>query len=117
MVLRLVWFNRLGPLSEVSDLFKTLVLAPIDDRVRGWVVLWSVQSEDTWALTMEDPLYPLTIVVMFLLGLTGVTVLPWLKTASDAEAQQEPGTDPDPSLIASGRPTAGAWHRSSPHVC
>jgi hypothetical protein len=36
---------------------------------------------------MENPLYPLALVVMLLLGLTGVTVLPRLKTTSDAEEE------------------------------
>ena len=82
----------------------------------GWVVLWSVQSEDTWALTMEDPLYPLTIVVMMLLGLTGVAVLPWLKTASDAEAQQVPGTDLAP-MFASIRPPHSRCLAPGPAPC
>lgn len=53
----------------------------------GWVAFLSLQPENRWPPAMDNPLYPLIIVVMLLLGLTGVTVLPQLKTASDAEEQ------------------------------
>lgn len=53
----------------------------------GWIVFLSMQSKDVWTLAMANPLYPLTMVVMLLLGLTGVTILPGLKIAADAEEQ------------------------------
>jgi hypothetical protein len=53
----------------------------------GWIVFLSVQSDNPWDRAMENPLYPLAMVVMLLLGLTGVTVLPWLKTVSNAEEE------------------------------
>lgn len=53
----------------------------------GWSVFLSMYSKDFWALAMSNPLYPLAIAVMLLLGLVGVTVLPQLKAASDAEEQ------------------------------
>jgi hypothetical protein len=53
----------------------------------GWIVFLSVQSDNPWDRAMENPLYPLALVVMLLLGLTGVTVLPRLKTTSDAEEE------------------------------
>jgi hypothetical protein len=51
----------------------------------GWVAFLSVQPEYRWPPAMDNPLFRLIIVVMLLLGLTGVTVLPRLKSASDAE--------------------------------
>lgn len=51
----------------------------------GWVAFLSVQPENRWPPAMDYPLFWLIIVVMLLLGLTGVTVLPRLKSASDAE--------------------------------
>ena len=51
----------------------------------GWVAFLSVQPENRWPLAMDNPLYPLVIVVMLLLGLIVVTALPRLKSASDAE--------------------------------
>lgn len=53
----------------------------------GWIVFLSMQSKDVWTLAMANPLYPLTMVMVLLIGLTGVTILPGLKVASDAEEQ------------------------------
>ncbi len=85
-----VWYGsivfaiyRRFPIVSIR-LFSTLLVVVYG----GWVGFLSAQSGVTWDQAMENPLYPVTIAVMLILGLCGITVLPGLKIASDAEEQR-----------------------------